>query len=1085
MKRICPYLIIISVFFIMFFLVASIDISFEPELLLPILNLVFVGALLVLAAFFSAKIYLKTNLKSALYMCCGMLVYGVGSALAGWIRFLPDGANDMVTVLNVSALASSLFHFLAAYREDAIEVDHSSLRQRKTRLITLVSELSAFLGLLVFAVLINAFPVFLNQNGFTVLRQLVLWFSIVSFFAAAVLFYKMYQRKKTDYFFWYSAALAFITLGLIAFCVVRSVGDPETWLGRVNQYIGGICAILSMQAAVNSAKQDGEDLPSVVREYFTNAEEIYTNLADVSENAIISADQEFRIFLVNAKTTNLFGYKKSELIGSSFLDLIDSRHRETIRGYFEAYMESGSIALPENTAEADAVRKDGGIFPVKVTPCIYRTSKRVVCTYMIRDITDRKNAEEALAQSENLLKTVIADTPDLVFLKNMQGRFVLCNQACAELFGRTVEEMKGISDYELYKDPEMARAIIENDRMTVAGKESQVFEEAVPGGRVFLSTKSPWTNAQGNVIGVIGISRDITDRRRSEEELILLKNELSAEVRSLNVLYRVNSNFIIQNDLERIIRKVLGAAVFLTNSDKGCLQLVDDDQEHLTMIIAQGLSDRFVKYFHTVDMHTGTCGKAFQQKRQVIQIFREAPDSEGKPFYKILREEGIVLEQSMPLIASSGRFVGVINIYYSSIRKVTERESRMLEMLARIAADKINENKIQETLRKSEEHARALVEELRVADRNKNEFLDRLSHELRNPLAVIVAGLSLLDSTDDKQKTGSAKEIIRRQIDQLCHLVDDLLDLTRVTNNKIVLKKERVELNKIVLQTAEEHRNVFVKKDMQLETALHAGEIILNADPVRLKQIIGNLLQNAVKFSDAHTKTTIQTHKRNGEAVIRIKDNGIGIEPAFIPELFKPFKQAENLPERTNGGLGLGLAVVKSIAELHGGNVSAESKGTGTGAEFIIRLPVEGKIAVKDPSKRPPFEISARSQKILLIEENQDLSDMLGATLEGMGYAIAIASGGREGMIKAKEMHPEIILCDIGLADLNGYEIAKKIKGDPKLKDIHMIALSGYAGRRDVELAIKAGFDRHIAKPVEPDQLRQALTDILHPADTE
>ncbi len=1089
MKRVCLLLILISVFFIIFFLVLDTNISFEPECLLPILNTFFIGGLLILASVFNAKIYIEANISCALFMCCGMLVFGSGSAIAGWFRFLPGGSNYTVTMHNIAALAGGLFLFLGALWEDRGYT--APKQQRKTSLFAGILGSLALVALLVLATQKEKLPAFVDQNGFSMLRNIVLLLAIILFFGTSILFYKIYKRKKSDYLYLYFTTLSLITLGLLAVRIQHSLGSPVSWVGRIDQYLAGVFAVLSIRAAVKSAKKEGASLPSLMKNFFINAGEIYTKLMEESPHAVISVNRHFRIFLANPATARIFGYQMNELIGLSFLELIGKDHGSL----FRRNLKSDLKAIPCKTIEAEAVKKSGEIFLAEVTPCIYQLSDHFICTYIIQDISERKRSLEVerikkkLEEAQRLahignwewdadtdetywsgeMYRLLGLEPDAasarinLYFEHMfpadrervrialnraiqaNGRFdeefrvlsmdgtlktiharaytqpgpggkVLLTGTMQDVSGRKLLEETQRRNFLLDKEAEFLREKekeyllildgsteaswiydykngtlsysdewlirlgasnihpkemnsymrslvhpddlerIRKQRLDYAQNKVQKFKReyrirTADGGYIWVLDQGKIIYGEnGEPVKIYGTSMDITDRQKGQEELMQLKNELAAEVKSLNMLYELNSNFIIQNNLDKIIRDILKAAVSITNSDKGHIQMIDEKGEYLTIILSQGLGDAFVKKFKTLDLFTGTCGKAFQEKQLVFQKVAEFPLFTNETL-RSMQDENIVYELSMPLVTSSGRFVGVINTFYCSEKTLNDHECHMLEMLARIAADKIDQQRIRETLQKSQEHALALVEELKIADRNKNEFINKLSHELRNPLAVIVAGLSFLDRSEGSPKSETAKEIIRRQIGQLCHLVDDLLDLTRITNNKVTLKKKRIELNKLILETAEEHSTLFAAKNMNLETILFGKDIYINADPVRIKQIIGNLLQNAIKFSNAHTITTVRTYEIKAEAVIRVRDNGIGFEPDFLSQLFEPFKQAENATERTEGGLGLGLAVVKGIVEMHGGSVSAESKGLGKGSEFIIRLPAESSLAANIETK--------------------------------------------------------------------------------------------------------------------------------------
>jgi CheY-like chemotaxis protein len=371
----------------------------------------------------------------------------------------------------------------------------------------------------------------------------------------------------------------------------------------------------------------------------------------------------------------------------------------------------------------------------------------------------------------------------------------------------------------------------------------------------------------------------------------------------------------------------------------------------------------------------------------------------------------------------------------------------------------------------------ALVKELYIMDENKNQFLSILSHELRNPLASIMMSLSLLNQVPSNSKQAlRAQKIAKRQGEQLTRLVDDLLDITRITQNKIILKKERVELNRLVQQAVADYQGHFTEKEVLLEIKLTSEPIYLEADPARLTQIIGNLLHNAAKFSVKGDNTLVVSQvEKTQEAVIMVKDTGRGIPAAILPNLFTPFVQVDNSLDRSSGGLGLGLAIVKGMVELHGGSVKAYSEGLGNGTQFTIRLPIK---SVDEKQKSKVNKSSAHSLRILVIDDIPDIVEILCSLLNYLGHETIAALSGPEGITKAKEFRPEVVICDIGLPGMNGYEVAKSFSSDKELKNTFLIALSGYAQTNDLELAREAGFKKHLAKPVKLETLEQTLAEI-------
>ncbi len=367
---------------------------------------------------------------------------------------------------------------------------------------------------------------------------------------------------------------------------------------------------------------------------------------------------------------------------------------------------------------------------------------------------------------------------------------------------------------------------------------------------------------------------------------------------------------------------------------------------------------------------------------------------------------------------------------------------------------------------------------LAEADRRKSEFLAVLSHELRNPLSSIHYSLYLLKRAGrTEEQAGRALSVLERQVQQLSRLVDDLLDVTRLSRGKIELKKTTLELSELVLQVAEDHRSLFLDKGVRLGAELRGHPLHVRGDPARLKQIIGNLLWNAVKFTDPGGEVVLSLDREGARssAVIRVRDTGIGIEPGVLQGLFEPFVQADVSLARSSGGLGLGLALVKGLVDMHGGSVTGASEGAGKGAEFTVRLPVE--------EEQPPAEVPRRSaaeakrRRILVIDDSEDAAEMLKEALEIMGgHEVETANDALSGLEKVRALRPDVVLCDIGLPGTDGYAVARAVRSDPSNGRVFLVALTGYASPEDRQRAIEAGFDRHLAKPPSLEQLEEAVT---------
>ncbi len=365
---------------------------------------------------------------------------------------------------------------------------------------------------------------------------------------------------------------------------------------------------------------------------------------------------------------------------------------------------------------------------------------------------------------------------------------------------------------------------------------------------------------------------------------------------------------------------------------------------------------------------------------------------------------------------------------------------------------------------------------LREADDRKGEFLAVLSHELRNPLAPIKNSLFILEhAAPGSSQARRAQSVINRQVDQLTHLVDDLLDVTRITRNKIQLRRQRLDLNDLVRRTLEDYRSLFETSEVKLEHHFAPSPVFADGDWNRLAQVVGNLLQNAAKFTGRGgiVRIRVSSDRVAQRANIDIADTGVGMAPEMLARLFEPFTQADTSLDRSKGGLGLGLALVKGIVELHGGDITARSGGLDQGAEFSVSLPLLPDELAAAPG--PSTERRGGHRRVLIIEDNIDAADSLREALELEQHEVAVAHDGLGGIAKAREFHPEVVLCDIGLPGMDGFAVAHAFQSDQGLKDVYLVALSGYALPEDLSRAAKAGFKLHIAKPASMANLQELL----------
>jgi PAS domain S-box-containing protein len=529
-----------------------------------------------------------------------------------------------------------------------------------------------------------------------------------------------------------------------------------------------------------------------------------------------------------------------------------------------------------------------------------------------------------------------------------------------------------------------------------------------------------WLEATGtnllddpSVQAIIVNCRDITEQRKAEQ----VRAELAAIV-------EFSEDAIIGEDLQGII----------TSWNKGAERLYGYDAEEIV--------GKPVSVLHPAD-HAEVLPNLLERLRCGERI---------EPYQTIrLCKNGSRVDVSLsvsPIKDSEGRVIGA----------------------AKIARDIGPQKRLEEELRR---HA----EELAEAHRQKDQFLAMLAHELRNPMAPLRTGVHILRQPQTPPEVRDrTHDMMDRQLRHLSRLVDDLLDVSRIVRGKIQLRKERLDLRRLVRTVAEDRRPVLEQVGLTLLLDVPETPVCVMGDHTRLTQVLSNLLDNSVKFAKGRNIVTVRlkADEENGQAILSVRDEGVGIEPELLPRLFTPFLQADRSLDRSRGGLGLGLAMVKGLAELHGGSVEAFSEGTGRGAEFTVRLPLgQEPPALSETSTSP--QPSEKQLRILVIEDNRDAADSLRLLLHIMGHEAKVAYAGPEGVAAAKEWPPEVVLCDIGLPGIDGYEVARQLRRLPGMAKTLLVAITGYGQEPDVKRSKEAGIDHHFLKPIDPAQLKQVL----------
>jgi PAS domain S-box-containing protein len=444
-----------------------------------------------------------------------------------------------------------------------------------------------------------------------------------------------------------------------------------------------------------------------------------------------------------------------------------------------------------------------------------------------------------------------------------------------------------------------------------------------------------------------------------------------------------------------------------------------------------------------------------------IGMFRDA--EENKAAFRELQDKGYIRYENLPLRTKAGEQIEVefvSNVYQVDHRKVIQCNIRDITERSRLE-------------RKTHDQAEALAE----LHQRKDEFLAMLSHELRNPLSAIFSALHVLRLQGNENPIQQrAMTTMERQVGQLAHLVDDLLEVSRVITGRIQLQFEHLDLRGIVEHAVASVRPLIERRNHDLSVSLPAEPVWVKGDPTRLQQVVVNLLNNAAKYTDegGHIWLTVKQAEGEVEVVLRVRDTGVGIAPELLPSIFDLFTQAPRTLDRSQGGLGIGLSLVQKLVELHGGKVAAHSAGLGQGSEFVVRLPAVSAagapIAPIGTARR-----SGQTSRVLVVDDNVDAADMLVMMLQMFGHDAKAVYSGQAALAAAVEYEPDFVLLDIGLPDINGYEVAQQLRQLQQIKNVRLIAITGYGQDADRQRSKEAGIDLHLVKPVDPKKLQDVL----------
>jgi signal transduction histidine kinase/ActR/RegA family two-component response regulator len=463
----------------------------------------------------------------------------------------------------------------------------------------------------------------------------------------------------------------------------------------------------------------------------------------------------------------------------------------------------------------------------------------------------------------------------------------------------------------------------------------------------------------------------------------------------------------------------------------------------------------------------GSCGTAAFTGRPVV-VTDIANDPLWADYREVALANGLRACWSTPIRGGSGEILGTFAMYYAEPGEPRPADLHLVEVATHIAGIAIAHHRADQMLA---EQARQLED----ANRHKDEFLALLGHELRNPLAPITAALELLRIRgDDPPQVEKFRQVIERQVRQLARLVDDLLDISRITHGDIPIVSQATTAAEVIAAAVEAARPLIEQHRHRLEVSTPDVPLPLDADPIRLAQVLSNLLNNAAKFTEPGGTIALRASGEGGEIVIRIRDSGIGVPSGMLTRIFDPFVQAGRTPDRAQGGLGIGLTLARRLVELHGGRIEAHSGGTGQGSEFVVRLPA-GTESGRRAAVPGPVVAGGIRRRVLVVDDNVDAADSLAEVLKALGHQVEVAHEGTAALAAASNRPPEVVLLDLGLPGMDGYEVARRLRTAHPGDSIRLIALTGYGQEADRARARQAGFDVYLVKPADLDGLLAAI----------
>ncbi|MFL6337165.1 MAG: PAS domain S-box protein [Pyrinomonadaceae bacterium] len=803
-------------------------------------------------------------------------------------------------------------------------------------------------------------------------------------------------------------------------------------------------------------------------------------IVESAEDAIISKTLEGVIMSWNKGAERMFGYTAEEAVGRPVTMLFPEDHIN------EEPAILARIRAGERVEHYETIRrhKDGTLLDISLTvsPIRGANGKIIGASKIARDITEQRRAQRALDEGATRLSLAMAAARMGDWNWDTTTDVVTLSETAAHIFGLppdepvTWAEMRRLLHAD---DGERARLAVE-ESLAAHGDYDIEYRVMLPDGshRWVLARGRGLYAEDGRVNGMLGVVQDITGRKATEEAL----REQTEALAIINELGRVIS---AELDLHRMVQAVTDAATELTGARFGSFfyNVLNEQGESYMLYTLSGVPREAFAHF-PMPRNTEIFAPTFKGEGtvRIDDVKKDPRYGKNSPYFGM--PEGhlpVVSYLAVSVLSRSGEVLGGLFFGAPEAGVFNARHERIVEGLAAQASVAMDNARLYEAAQRARAEAERLYREAQESSRLKDEFLATVSHELRTPLTAILGWAHMLRTGQfNDESARRAFETVERNARAQAQLIDDLLDVSRIVTGKLRIDVRPVDPNTFIEAAVEAVRPAAEAKGVRLQKVLDTGTVSVSGDPVRLQQVVWNLLSNAIKFTPRGGRVQVRLERVNSHVEVAVSDDGAGIPPDFLPHVFDRFRQADQKTTRQHGGMGLGLAIVRHLVELHGGTVRAESGGEGQGATFTVLLPVapvyhsdeEGaRVHPAARSTLPTFELFDRLDglKVLVVDDEPDTREMLKAGLGQCGAEVWVAASAAEALEAIEQAPPDLIISDIGMPGEDGYEMMRRIRRLPAEAGgrVPAIALTAYARVEDRMHALRAGYQMHVPKPVE------------------